>query len=187
VISLMQTSALGMVRHDTDYNLGRRDLRLLRRIGSLILAVLTVPLDVSASNDAAQKLLDELDGVRVRISVFSHAVAQHDDSERARMELRFRERLGGWDCSLEENDDVGRGLPMFASDANQNARFFLQLVEHLILRTLSLYQAWKQVQVQVVNVTDATLQSWLLRGDGEMPDIISVPKAGDSLRSLVGM
>ena len=175
-----------MVRHDTEYNLDRRDLRLLRRIGALILAVLTVPLDVSASNDAAQKLLDELGSVRVRISVLSHA-AQHDDSERARMELRFRESLGGWDCSLEENDDVGRGLPMFASDANQNARFFLQLVEHLMLRTVSLYQAWKQVQVQVANVTDGTLQSWLLQADGEMPNIIAVPKAGDSLRSLIGM
>jgi hypothetical protein len=176
-----------MVRHDTEYNLDRRDLRLLRRIGSLILAVLTVPLDVSASNDAAQKLLDDLDSVRVRITVLSHAVAQHDDTERAQMELRFRESIGGWDGSLEENDDVGRGLPMFASDANQNARFFLQLVEHLILRTVSLYQAWKQVQVRVANVNDGTLQSWLLQADGEMPNIIAVPNAGDSLRSLIGM
>lgn len=153
----------------------------------LIVATLTVPLDVTASNDAAQKLLDELDSVRVRISVLSHAVAQHDDFDRAQMELRFRESLGGWDCSSEINDDVGRGLPLFASDANQNARFFLQLVEHLILRTVSLYQAWKQVQVQVANVTDGTVQSWLLQVDEEMPSIIAVPKAGDSLRSLIGM
>jgi hypothetical protein len=179
-----------MVRHDTEYNLSRDDLRLLRVVGSLVQAVLAVPLDVAASNEAAQLLLDELEKIRARISLFSRAMAasQHDDFKRSRMERQFRESLASWDSTPDVNDEVGRGIPMFASDVNQNARFFLQLVEHLILRTLSLYQAWKQVQVHATRaaVTDGTLQSWL-KSESDESQLKAVPKPGDSLRSLIGM
>jgi hypothetical protein len=175
-----------MVRHDTDYNLSRDDLRLLRIIGSLIQTVLGVPLDVAASNEAALLLLDELEKIRVRISILSLTSSKHDDFKRARMEQQFRESLLSWDFAEDASDEVGRGIPMFASDANQNARFFLQLVEHLILRTVSLYQAWKQVQVQASRVQDGTLQSWL-KNESDEAQLKAVPKPGDSLRSLIGM
>lgn len=179
---------LGMVRHDTEYKLSRGDLRLLRIIGSLIQNVLAVPLDVASSNEAAIALLGELEKVKTRISVLSRAVEQQDEvNKRADMELQFREKVISWECTMDVDDEVGRCIPTFASDSSHNTRFFLQLVEHLILRTLGLYQAWKQVHVHVSKVNDdGTLQSWL-KSDSDASQLNAVPKPGDSLRSLIGM
>ena len=43
-------------------------------------------------------------------------------------------------------DDLGRGIPKEATDQNDNSQFVMQLVEHLILRSLYLYQSWKHVE-----------------------------------------
>ena len=178
----------GMVRHDTDYNLTRSDLRRLRLVGSQVQAMLAVPLIVSSSDQAALALLTELGAVRKKILLLSQAASQQDDLERSLLEQRFRRSLvGGGDSDaavVDDDDDAGRGIPKFASDANDNARFFLQLVEHLILRSLRLYQAWKQVQVQASKVKDNTLQSWT---QADHDTQILNAKAGDSLRSLIGM
>jgi hypothetical protein len=38
------------------------------------------------------------------------------------------------------------GVPKYATGIDGNAMLFLQLVEHLIVRSLRLYHAWKQVE-----------------------------------------
>jgi len=43
-------------------------------------------------------------------------------------------------------DDMGMGLPKYATGGDENTLLFLQLVEHLILRSLRLYQAWDHVE-----------------------------------------
>lgn len=142
-------------------------------------------------NQAALVLFEDLETVRQRILALSRIVSQPDDTtqhlRRSNM-LQFRDSLlyeldeqqQTQQHSHDNDDDAGRGIPNFAS-ALDNSLFLLQLVEHLILRALRLYQAWKQVQRQALQLRDSTVR---LQGDTRERE---QGKPGDSLRSLIGI
>jgi hypothetical protein len=145
----------GMVRSDADYDFTLLQLESFSQIGKLIRQMLTLPLDRDTSNAAANILFVKLEEMRQAIYRMSHAVAGSDDlsdSERYGGLKDFRKTLLSRDGSFfetlrsEGGNEMGRGIPLNATGREDNTLFFLQLVEHLILRSLRLYQAWTHVE-----------------------------------------
>lgn len=145
----------GMVRSDADYDFRQEQLESFAQIGKLIRRMLSLPLDRDASNAAANILFVQLEETRGSIRRITTAVA---DAEVAQYPERdeglkdFRKKLMARDSTIFEtlhttgSDDMGRGIPTNATGRDDNTLFFLQLVEHMILRSLRLYQAWTHVE-----------------------------------------
>jgi Fusaric acid resistance protein-like len=141
----------GMLRKDAMFDFTHDQLFLFSSIGKLIKEMLTVPLKLELTDDAARQLFDKLEDVKRCIMIESSKVAegmQNLQQRRHESIQRFKKCLlvnnGGLNDIVE--DDEGRGIPKNATCHFENTLFFLELVEHLILRSLRLYQAWKQVE-----------------------------------------
>ena len=139
----------GMIRGEADFEFDRQELWLLQETGTLTRGMLTLP--CSRENDlAAIDLFDKLEETRAKIQKLSNAVAKPataEQQQREREMRRFKASLMVSVSDIPDDDDLGRGIPKFASSSADNTLFFLQLVEHLILRSLRLFQAWKLVQL----------------------------------------
>lgn len=143
----------GMVRNDANYDSLPSQLLLFAETGTLIKQMLTVPLRIDSSDDAANRLFLALEEIRKWIQTMSTAVAgDEDDFEELRFQgiERFRKGLLETPPDLLSGmrtmgDENGRGIPRDVTGRHDNTLFFLQLVEHLILRSLRLYQVWKHV------------------------------------------
>jgi len=138
----------GMIRSETDFEFDVSELDLLDTTGSLMRGMLTLPFQ--RNNDlAAISLFDKLEETRAMIIKLSSVIARPVDSvEQQKREREMRQFKASLLVSdYAHDDDLGRGIPKFASSGLDNSLFFLQLVEHLILRSLRLFQAWKLVQV----------------------------------------
>jgi Aluminium activated malate transporter len=143
----------GMVRNDANYHFLPSQLLLFAETGTLIKQMLNVPFRIDRSDDAANRLFLALEEIRKWIQTTSTAVAGDDDEFE---ELRFQ-GIEHFRKSLLEaspdhlsstrtmGDENGRGIPSDVTGRHDNTLFFLQLVEHLMLRSLRLYQAWKHV------------------------------------------
>ncbi len=143
----------GMVRSDADYDFTQMQLDSFAQTGKLIRSMLTLPLNRDSSNGAANTLFEKLEQTRQAIHSISIIVADADKSDADRNEglQEFRESLlsrSGLTETLHtaSGDEMGRGIPINATGKKDNTLFFLQLVEHLILRSLRLYQAWTHVE-----------------------------------------
>jgi Aluminium activated malate transporter len=143
----------GMVRNDANYDFLPSQLHLFAETGTLIKQMLTVPLRIDRSDDAANRLFLALEEIRKWIQTMSTAVAgDEDEFEELRFQgiQQFRKGLLETPPDLLSSmrtmgDENGRGIPSDVTGRHDNTLFFLQLVEHLILRSLRLYQAWKHV------------------------------------------
>lgn len=143
----------GMVRNDADYGFQEEQLLQFAEAGTLIRRMLTLPLEKTKSDNAARKLFGLLEETRQSVLKMSLAVSdknEHLEPIRSQGIQEFKDDLlyGSSDVfqsSRTEFDDNGRGIPKNTTHRNDNSLFFLQLVEHLILRSLRLYQAWKHV------------------------------------------
>jgi hypothetical protein len=173
----------GMVRHDTQYEFDDQELLMFSEVGTRIRQMLTLPLEITKSNSAALALFSELETIRKKILKLSEAVSKPENfQELSRTEsmMRFKDSLLEEDGDfLRTDDDAGRGIPKFASDSHDNSLFFLQLVEHLILRSLRLFQAWKLVEVKASKLEDKSLRVLVSKAQG------NGPRPGDSLRSMI--
>jgi len=139
----------GMIRSEADFNFDESELDLMDETGTLMRRMLTLPFK-RANDLAAIQLFDKLEASRAKIQKLSNAIA-HPTGVPAEQHQREKE-MQEFKASLlvsdvKNDDDLGRGIPKFASTGVDNSLFFLQLVEHLILRSLRLFQAWKLVQV----------------------------------------
>jgi hypothetical protein len=138
----------GMVRSDADYDLNLADLETLRQIGSCMKNMLKMPVEKTRNDDAATKLFVHLEALRRRLATLRHEAVQNDlNSEREENLGDFHDAVLGRKPMgmFSERDDLGRGLPKHLTESDENTLFFLQLVEHLVLRTLRLYQSCKQI------------------------------------------
>ncbi|KAL3942044.1 MAG: hypothetical protein SGBAC_003705 [Bacillariaceae sp.] len=145
----------GMVRSDAEYDFTPSQLESFMEIGGLVKKMLTLPLDRDSSNAAANILFIKLEETRQAVYRMSRAVAGDDDlsdAERYGGLKEFQSKLLARNSSFfdtlhtDGGDEMGRGIPMNATGRNDNTLFFLQLVEHMILRSLRLYQAWTHVE-----------------------------------------
>lgn len=144
----------GMVRSDADYDFTSHQLESFSEAGSLIRTMLTIPLNRDKSNVAANVLFQKLEETRRAIHRMSIAVADAEalsDPERNEGLKEFQLKLLSKENFAEtlhtcNGDEMGRGIPINATGRDDNTLFFLQLVEHLILRSLRLYQAWTHVE-----------------------------------------
>jgi hypothetical protein len=145
----------GMVRSDAEYDFCQEQLDMFAQIGKLVRRMLTLPLHRESSNDAANILFVKLEETRQQIRQISTAVAEANamiDPEQKMGLAEFRKKLLSRDSVIFETlqttatDDMGRGIPIDATGRDGNTLFFLQLVEHMILRSLRLYQAWTHVE-----------------------------------------
>jgi hypothetical protein len=144
----------GMIRSDADYDFQEAEFLLFEETGTQIRRMLTLPFDIASNNKAALQLFDRLEFLRGKILRLSNAVSEPSPlARRIRYdEMKdFKASLLEEKGNIEADDDLGRGIPKFACNSNDNSLFFLQLVEHLILRSLRLYQVWKQVEMIPAN------------------------------------
>lgn len=171
----MQTTIVvldGMVRNEgAEYAFDQDEFDMFAESGHLIREMLTVPLDIPASNAAAKQLFRKLEQARQSIVRHSGEVAgiksscresalykqdAMDDFENTLLNPNRRK------YSVRMDDDEGLGIPKYATDSHDNALLFLQLVEHLILRSLRLYQAYKHVEADAVALNDDSLHPLIL-------------------------
>jgi Fusaric acid resistance protein-like len=175
----------GMIRNDAHYDFTSERLHLFSSIGKLIRTMLTVPLELQISNDAACVLFDKLEEIREGIKLESTKVSETRDTMDQRHQQGIqklknnlladvtndkfsesttvsptkqsiirRKKSSSFNSLVvlnlgeDDADEEGRGIPHDATNQYENTLFFLQLVEHLILRSLRLYQAWKHVEVK---------------------------------------
>ncbi|KAL3916582.1 MAG: hypothetical protein SGILL_005112 [Bacillariaceae sp.] len=149
----------GMIRSEAAYDFDQRQIDSFASTGRLIKTMLSLPLDRERSNPAARLLFDKLEETRKDLIRASNAVCaaaqdEWEDMERFESLKDFRSNLlsGAKEQFFDtaryssKSDDLGRGLPDKATGREQNSLFFLQLLEHLILRSLRLYQAWKHAE-----------------------------------------
>lgn len=141
----------GMILSDADYVLDSDDLFMFREIGTCIHRSLQLPIEPSRNARAAEKLFDYLALLRQRLTSLRHDTVQsqlnHADREETLndfyesvLDMRAQNE---WNESIR--DDLGRGLPKNLTESDENTLFFLQLVEHLVLRALRLYQSIKSI------------------------------------------
>lgn len=139
----------GMVRSDADYSFKPEQLISFSETGQLIKQMLHLPLEKKVNDEAARKLFVKLEETREAIQNMSTKVSEaeeEEDADRLESLADFRRNLLAEEISsIRTNDDMGRGIPLNATGRNDNTLFFLQLVEHLILRSMRLYQAWTHV------------------------------------------
>ena len=154
----IQTTAVvldGMVRNEAEYDFDHVHVVLFEETGMLIRKILTPPLDFAQNKELVSELVRKVEQLRecidkLRTSSEAEAVSR-------RMGLRdFEAKLlrnaKYMSESLRMDDDAGMGLPKYATGGSDNALVFLQLVEHLILRCLRLYEAWKHVELQALEL-----------------------------------
>jgi hypothetical protein len=142
----------GMVRNESECEFSDELLLLFAETGKLIRQMLTLPLQPVQSTEAARKLFEKLEQVRKGILGVSSLISE-DATKRKPLQpiledsiIDFKTRLLNMDTdSVRMEDDMGRGVPKYATGIDGNQMLFLQLVEHLIVRSLRLYHAWKKV------------------------------------------
>jgi hypothetical protein len=54
------------------------------------------------------------------------------------------------------------GIPKYAMSCKDNALLFLHLVEHFILQSLWLYQAYKHIKINIVCLNDTSIHPLIL-------------------------
>jgi hypothetical protein len=150
----------GMLRSETDFEFKTHDYVIFLETGTLIADMLKSPILQSSNDIAAIQLFDRLMEIRRRMAELSSIFGRRPASVEALEEWE----LGQFKSTLlvstsasaaasqspnrpHDDDDLGRGIPKLPTLRVSNSLFFLQLVEHLILRSLRLFQAWKQVEI----------------------------------------
>lgn len=141
----------GMIRSDADFEFSDDDLYMFREIGGCIRTALRMPIEPERNSKAAEKLFEYLEMLRFRLASLRRE-AMHEQltkSEREETYTDFYESVLGkvQSCEFKESirDDLGRGLPKNLTESDENTLFFMQLVEHLVLRALRLYQSSKSI------------------------------------------
>jgi len=131
----------GLVRNNIASKFSERQLDLIADIGSLIKVMLTAPFNEEKSEAAAEALLDRLDDVRgFALTAASDALAA------AKMHRRlFSGSMGKEDYRARLKKQDGQ-LPMCIRSHDNISLLFLQLLEHLVVRSLRLYFIWRQVE-----------------------------------------
>ena len=139
----------GMVRNDTDCNFTEHQLLLFAEIGRSIHRTLTLPLNIPSSDEAADDLFTQLAEIRRGIVEASNKMKLaakkptiKEDSDGIQ-EFRNKVLNSSLASSVRMDDDLGRGVPKYVTSTEGNSMLFLQLVEHLIVRSLRLYHSWK--------------------------------------------
>ena len=156
----------GIVRNDPKHDFSEFHINLFADTGSLIHQMLSCKGE--SSEAAFAELTEKLAQIRQSIIELAGVVASSGKEvppealgvgmwqsnldlaglvvpERPRMDHVVR------DASMEslmsqDNDHDGRGLPKYVHGSRVCALLFLQLVEHLALRSVRLYQSWKDCQ-----------------------------------------
>lgn len=145
----------GMVRNEAEINFTENQLLLFADIGRLIHKMLTLPLDIELCDKAADELFTKLAHIRHDIIDTSNRMKKpsstptiHEEVEDGIQTFRTKVLNNTLTSSVRTmmDDDLGRGVPKFATSTEGNAMLFLQLVEHLIVRSLRLYHSWKLVE-----------------------------------------
>ena len=165
----IQTSVVlldGIIRNDPKNKFSDDDLELFAISGTLISQMLCMPFDSDRSEVAAIALTEKLHTIRQLIVTNSSHVAMNP-SERELPKVQSKETFDKFvhrvstsndsypmddvDCPYHNNNndilnDDPRMIPKFVAGSHVCALLFLQLVEHMILRSLQLYNSWKKVE-----------------------------------------
>jgi hypothetical protein len=161
----------GIVRNDPKHDFSEAHINLFADIGSLIRQMLSVPLRCESNEVAAKELKVKLARIRRYIIELSSVVASSSQEmpaqyvgaigvgilgsrlDLAGMELEEEEDTGKLSyeqdlvSDMDDDDDIGgRSVPKFVHGSRVCALLFLQLVEHLALRSVRLYQSWKHCE-----------------------------------------
>lgn len=138
----------GMIRSDAEYELDGDDLFIFREIGSCIHQMLKMPINSAENKRSAVKLFEYLEILRQRLAAIRReSIRSQLESDREETLNDFYESVLDKRAEMNESirDDLGRGLPKNLTESDENTLFFLQLVEHLVLRALRLYQSCKNI------------------------------------------
>eukprot|EP00804_Cyclotella_cryptica_P020263 CCRYP_015885-RA/>CCRYP_015885-RA protein AED:0.38 eAED:0.38 QI:214/1/1/1/0/0/2/105/504 len=142
----------GIIRSDPKHKFSEENLNLLVQLGNSIRTMLTVPLDITASDAASEQLCTDLVTLRTMIVDLSAVVSKSRDVQIHRSvdsDPSFSSYSIYSDSTSEDELDDDRGgvhAPKHVAGSHVCSLLFLQLAEHLALRSLRLYQSYKQCE-----------------------------------------
>jgi len=131
----------GIIRNDRGGRCTDSQLHLFQEIGRLIKTMLTPPYNAVVSQVAAEDLLDCLE--HLRQGVVEESVAVADAAPMHRRLFCGSVHKEDFKFMLERRD---QGMPLCVHSRDNCSLLFLQLVEHLVIRSLRLYYMWRQVE-----------------------------------------
>ena len=151
-----------IIRNDPKHKFSEEHLELLANVGTLIRTMLSCPLDATASDVAARELsvnLVEMRRMMVDLSAtissspelqMPSIVRQHglgrQSITRSSVDLAgmYGSTSGAVPGGGLDDDRGGEGAPKHVRGCHVCSLLFLQLAEHLALRSVRLYLSWKQ-------------------------------------------
>mmetsp|Transcript_13942 Transcript_13942/g.30263 ORF Transcript_13942/g.30263 Transcript_13942/m.30263 type:complete len:523 (+) Transcript_13942:114-1682(+) len=124
----------GIVRNDPNHKFSEEHLVLLANVGTLVRKMLSAPLDSTASDAVEKKLSMKLVSLRRMIVDLATTVSASSESQLPSI------------VSIDNmvDDDAGQGAPKHVQGSHVCSLLFLQLAEHLALRSVRLYESWKK-------------------------------------------
>lgn len=134
----------GIVRNDPKHKFSKEHLELLAGVGTLIQNMLSVPLDVARSDAAAKQLSANLVEMRRMIVELAATVSSSPDAQIPTSEGDAIDDLASLMEAGAHDDSGGNVAPKHVRGSHVCCLLFLQLSEHLALRSVRLYESWKK-------------------------------------------
>lgn len=125
----------GIVRNDPKHKFSNEHLQLLANVGTLIRNMLSTPLDVAESDGAEKELTALLVQMRQKIVELTATIAASPEAQTLPVvpQSGIAVATSCTDCA-----------PEFVKGSLMCSLLFLQLAEHLALRSVKLYHNWKK-------------------------------------------
>ena len=124
----------GIIRNDPKHKFSEEHLEVLANIGTDIRCMLTVPMDINESDLAAKTLKQNMTTLRSMIVDLAGEVSSSPDTQIDHSDSCV---------DLGETDRGGFIAPKLVKGSHVCSLLFLQLAEHLALRSEKLYQSYK--------------------------------------------
>lgn len=133
----------GIIRNDPNHKFSEEQLDLLANVGTLIRRMLSARLDVTTSDAIEEEVRTNLVEMRRMIVDLAATVSASPEVQIPNTNLD-RSTQSSIISSAMDDDNDGAGAPKHVEGSHVCSLLFLQLAEHLAIRSLRLYESRKQ-------------------------------------------
>mmetsp|Transcript_222 Transcript_222/g.353 ORF Transcript_222/g.353 Transcript_222/m.353 type:complete len:504 (-) Transcript_222:164-1675(-) len=133
----------GIIRNDPNHKFSEDHLDIFASVGTLIRSMLSARLDVTTSDAIEEELRTNLVEMRRMIVDLAATVSASPEAQMPSTHLD-RSTHSSISSSTMDDDKDGAGTPKHVEGSHVCSLLFLQLAEHLAIRSVRLYESRKQ-------------------------------------------
>lgn len=133
----------GIIRNDPNHKFSEDHLDIFATVGTLIRSMLSARLDVTTSDAIEEELRTNLVEMRRMIVDLAATVSASPEAQMPNTHLD-RSTHSSISSSTMDDDKDGAGAPKHVEGSHVCSLLFLQLAEHLAIRSVRLYESRKQ-------------------------------------------